>query len=263
MKAQQGDSSGRRGFLFTFLGGAAAAVAGLIAGFFARQSDVDLEEARIAAVEAKAAELSAQLARSDQPSRSAAGEPIGYLEGPRGERVIFEKSELSLINPAGVLLNLVAANGHVGIRFYKDFSFGNEQVTSPWHMGFIEGKPGYEGLAILRDWRFTAALWDGDGKLIVGRLDPHPPANEPAKARFEVRGAVDETQALVMASKGQTVETFRIVGRSGTNDLAVNGQGDLVVGAPDGPTRVILHDTDDGAAYALSVASGRLTLNRI
>ena len=96
------------------------------------------------------------------------------------------------------LLNLVATRGHVGIRFYKDFDFGNERVTSPWHMGYIERNEGCQSPAILRDWRFTAALWDEDGNLVVG--------------------------------------------------------------SPDDPQGIILHDALGGSAYALKVTNGQLTL---
>lgn len=194
-----------------------------------------------------------------------AGTPLGHIEDTR---VVFEKSELSVINPAGVLLNLVATEGHVGIRFYKDFDFGNEQQTNPWHMGFIEGVEGYQGLAILRDWLFTAALWDGDGKLIVGRLDSHPPANGPARARFEVRGTVDEVQALVEAPDGQAADIFRVSSRSpaqgqGTTRFAVDGHGNAVIGSPTRPTGLILYDTEDGVPYALTIASGQVIVTRV
>jgi len=161
-----------------------------------------------------------------------------------------------------VLLNLVATRGHVGIRFYKDFDFGNEQVTSPWHMGYIERDEGYQGLAILRDWRFTAALWDEDGKLSLGRLDPYPPGNPPARARVHVRGTVDEVQTLVEASADQTTDIFQVAGRQGTTDLAVNGAGNLVVGSLGDPKAVLLHDTQGGGPYALKVTNGQLVLTR-
>ncbi len=102
-------------------------------------------------------------------------------------------------------------------------------------MGFIEGVEGYQALAILRDWRFTAALWEEDGRMIVGRLDPHPPANEPAKARFHVRGTQDEVQAMVEASGNQTADIFKVLGRNGATQLAVNGGGSVVMGTPDDP----------------------------
>jgi hypothetical protein len=130
-------------------------------------------------------------------------------------------------------------------------------------MGFIEGVEGYQGLAILRDWQFTAALWDEDGKLLVGRLHSHPPANEPAEARFQVRGALDEVQAIVQANAEQNADIFRVTDAEGTGHLAVNGTGDLVVGSPDAPKDVILYDTVDQSAYALSVTNGSLALTKL
>jgi hypothetical protein len=194
-----------------------------------------------------------QLASSIDP-----GPPLGVIED---NRVIFYKSELSVINPKGVLLNLVATNGGVGIRFYKDFGFGNEQVTHPWHMGWIEGKPGYEGLAILRDWAFTATLWDADGKLTVGRLDPYPPANPPAGARFHVRGTEDEVQAMVSAPKRQMVSTDQT--GAGETDFAVRGDGNTVIGSRSAAKALILYDTADGAPYEVTIRNGRLEVNRL
>jgi hypothetical protein len=185
------------------------------------------------------------------------------LEGERGQRIIFNKSELSVINPGGVLLNLVASHGHVGIRFYKDFDFGNEQETSPWHMGYIEGLEGFQGLAILRDWRFTAAIWDEDGKLTLGRLDPYPPGNPPGDARFEVRGTLDEVQAIIAANSTQTADIFQVRGGDGSSHLAVDGAGDLHLGTQDAPKAVVLHDTADGSAYALQVTDGNLVLTKV
>lgn len=257
---------GRRGFFYTVFGGALAALAGWIAGAFPdddegeiAQQGADLDDAqeRISALEAQVEQLKAALVGGD------GNVPLGQLEGEFGERVIFNKSEVSVINPEGVLLNLVATHGHVGIRFYKDFDFGNEKETSPWHMGYIEGVEGYEGLAILRDWRFTATLWEADGRMLVGRLDPHPPANAPAEARFHVRGTLDEVQALVEASGAQTADVFQVAGGGGRSYLSVDGAGDVHVGSPDGPKRLILHDSVDGSAYALQVTGGELTLARV
>jgi hypothetical protein len=278
---------GRRGLLYTVFGGALAAIAGWIAGALAgdetfeqQESSLNIAENRISTLEAQVAALTERstslnvaenrisaletqvAALIKLPLASSEGLQQAQLEGERNERIIFNKSELSVINPDGVLLNLVATHGHVGIRFYKDFDFGNEQETGPWHMGFIEGVEGYQGLAILRDWQFTAALWDEDGKLILGRLHPHPPANDPAKARFQVRGTLDEVQTLVEASANQTADIFQVVGRDGTNHLAVDGAGNVHVGSHDEPKEVVLHDTVDGSAYALSVSNGSLSLTK-
>jgi hypothetical protein len=191
--------------------------------------------------------------------------PLGHIEDTR---VVFPRSELSVINPAGVLLNLVATQGHVGIRFYKDFGFGNEQQTHPWHMGFIEGVPGYQGLAILRDWLFTAALWDEEGRLVVGRLDPHPPANPSSDARFEVRGTLDEVQARVRAPVPQSAEIFQVVGAAGaqgpgTTYFAVDGKGNTKIGSPSHPRQIILHDTADGTPYSLRITNGQLSITKL
>jgi hypothetical protein len=258
------DTSGRRGFLYTVMGGVLAALTGCIAGAPPKEErPVDeeptagLSEARLSALEAKVAQLEQQLGAASST------QPLAQLEGEMNERVVFNKSELTITNPEGVLLNLVATNGHVGIRFYKDFGFGDEQVNSPWHMGFIEGIEGYQGLAILRDWRFTAALWDEDGKLLLGRLHPHPPANDPAKARLHVRGTLDEVQAIVEGSANQAADIFQVLGGEGTKHLAVNSAGQVVVGSQDDPKGLILHDTQDKSAYSLKVTNGQLTLTRV
>lgn len=213
-------------------------------------------ENRVSSLETQVAEL------AERPMTSSEVHDFAQLEGERNQRIIFNKSELSVFNPDGVLLNLVATHGHVGIRFYKDFDFGNEQVTNPWHMGYIEGIEGYEGLAILRDWRFTAALWDEDGKLILGRLDPHPPANQPARARFQVRGMVDEIQAIIEASSIQTADIFQVIGGDGKKHLTVDGVGNVHLGSRDDPKEIILHDTADGSAYSLAVTNGALILTK-
>lgn len=196
---------------------------------------------------------------------------LGRLED---NRVVFDKSELTVINDEGVLLNLVAENGPVGIRFYKDFGFGNEQETNPWHMGYIEGVKGYQGLAILRDWLFTAALWDEEGRLVVGKLHPHPPANQAANARFEVRGMVDEVQAMVVAPEFQTADIFQVVSNKGTamnqstlSDVtkyfAVDGKGNTIIGSPDDPKEIILYDTADGTPYYLKITNGNLSITKV
>lgn len=258
-------ASSRRDFLYTVFGGALAAIAGWISGSLSGRvagpedgdPNLDLAVARISTLEAG-------VGRHDEMVLQAgATQPLAQLEGEFNERVVFHKSELTITNPDGVLLNLVATNGHVGIRFYKDFDFGNEQVTSPWHMGYIEGNKGYQSLAILRDWRFTAALWDEDGRLTLGRLDPHPPANAPAKARVHVRGTLDEIQTIVEASSDQTMDIFQVVGRQAAPHLAVDSSGTIVLGSQDHPNALVLHDTQDGSAYLLKVTSGRLELVKI
>ena len=255
------NSPGRRGFFYTILGGLIAAFAGWISSAIPRLS----EEAPVAPAsptppDSRLSALEAEVARVGDALRQAGlAQPLGSLEGPSGERVVFNKNELTLANPEGVLLNLVATRGWVGFRFYKDFGFGNEQVDSPWSI-FIEGVEGYQGLAFLRDWRFTAALWDEDGKLLLGRLHPHPPANDPARARLEVRGTLDEVQALIQASPDQAADTFQVIGKDGTTQLAVDGAGNLVAGSAREPTAVILHDTQDGRAHAVTVTNGQLSL---
>ncbi|OGO08876.1 MAG: hypothetical protein A2Z66_10465 [Chloroflexi bacterium RBG_13_66_10] len=260
---QEDRPPGRRSFFYTVLGGLVAAVAGWISGGLPR-GEALLQEAgpsptpapdRISALEAEVARL------ADALVRAGAAQPLAELEGEFNERIVFNKRELTVANPEGVLVNLVATRGHVGFRFYKDFGFGNEEVTSPWSI-FIEGVEGYQGLAFLRDWRFTAALWDEDGKLLLGRLHPHPPANEPARARLHVRGTLDEVQALVEASTNQVTDIFQVVGGQGTTHLAVDGAGNLVVGSQEDPKEVVLHDTDDGRAYSLKVTNGQLALTR-
>jgi len=258
-----GRSQGRRNFFYAVAGGIVAALAGWISGASPRGAALPQGEhptptpaaSRISALEAEVARLAEALLNSG------ATQPLAELEGEFNERIVFNKRELTVANPEGVLVNLVATKGHVGFRFYKDFGFGNEAVDSPWSI-FIEGVEGYQGLAFLRDWRFTAALWDEDGKLLLGRLHPHPPANEPARARLHVRGTLDEVQAIVEASAGQTSDIFQVTGAPGTSHLAVNGEGNVVVGSNAEPREVILHDTQDGTAYSLNVTNGQLALTR-
>jgi outer membrane murein-binding lipoprotein Lpp len=250
---------GRRGFLSAVVGGVLALLAGC-----APTAKNDDTEARLSALEEKVSQLEQQLSsvKEQEPGSADRFQPLAQMEGGMNERVVFNKSELTITNPEGVLLNLVATHGHVGIRFYKDFDFGNEKVTNPWHMGYIEGVDGYQGLAILRDWRFTAAIWDEDGRLLLGRLHPHPPANEPSKARLHVRGTVDEVQAVVQASAGQAADIFQVINGDGTAHLAVNNAGNVVIGSSEQPQEVILYDTQDKSAYSLKVTNGRLALTR-
>ena len=256
-------ASGRRGFFYTVFGGVVAALAGWLSGGVPRDRGLPPAAGPIATPESdRIAALEAEVARlADALLNASAIQPLAELEGEFNERVVFNKRELTVANPEGGLVNLVATRGHVGFRFYKDFGFGNETVTSPWSI-FIEGVEGYQGLAFLRDWRFTAALWDEDGRLLLGRLHPHPPANEPAEARLHVRGTLDEVQAIVQASSDQTADILQVIGRQGTANLAVDASGDVVVGSPGEPNAVILHDTQDGSRHALQVANGRLVLEK-
>jgi hypothetical protein len=276
----------RRGFLYTLLGGMLAAFAGWVAGIFPRnemteQNEVNLQsaqeriftletqvgnqipqaisgsaEARISGLETQVEEHTKEL------NRVSTSEPIAHLEGGN-ELVVFDKKELTVIQQEAqaVFLNLVNANGGVGIRFYKDFVFGNEQVTNPWSI-WIEGIKGYQSLGIIRDWRFTAALWDEDGKLLLGKLDPHPPANQPGTARFQVRGTVDEVQTIIEGNATQTEDIFQVNSSFGKAYFVINGNGNVVIGSPEEPNSVILHDTVDGSAYALQVTNGHLVLSK-
>lgn len=261
---EQKRSLGRRDFFFTLFGGIAAAIAGWVAGAFPKDETSEQEELNISATEARISALEAKIAELTKAlERTGTDQSFAQLEGEFNERITFNKKELSVINPDGVLLNLVATQGGVGIRFYKDFGFGNEQVTNPWHMGWIEGIRGYQGLAILRDWRFTAALWDEDGKLLLGRLHPHPPANEPARARLHVRGTIDEVQAMVEGSADQVADIFQVTSGGSTTHLAVNSSGKVVIGSSEQPQEVILYDTQDKNAYSLKVTNGELVLARV
>jgi hypothetical protein len=216
--------------------------------------------------QAESSTVSPSASDPDIPGPSATEEPLGVIEDTR---VVFYRTELSVINDSGVLLNLVARDGGVGIRFYKDFGFGDEQHTNPWHMGWIEGTPGYQGLAILRDWLFTAALWDEDGRLLVGRLDPHPPANAPAEARLHVRGTVDEPLVLIEGLEGQTSPILQIVTggpgpdaeASAISRLTVDPSGTIVIGSPGEPGGLLLYDTVTGIPYLLTVSHGQLTIS--
>lgn len=262
VKQKQEAHLGRRDFFFTVIGGAIAAIAGWISGSQPKDAGVSqVEEPTPTGDDSKILALEAEVARlAEALLNLSATQPLAELEGG-GEIVTFNKKELSVINPDGVMVNLVATQGGVGFRFYKDFFFGNEQETNPWSI-WIEGIPGYQGLSIIRDWRFTAALWDEDGRLLLGRLHPHPPANEPAKARLHVRGTVDEVQAIVEASAGQTADILQIIGGGGTAHLAVNNEGNVVIGSSEQPQEVILYDSQDKSAYSLKVTNGQLVLTR-
>ncbi len=126
-------SQGRRGFFYTVAGGIVAALAGWISGALPKGAALpEVEDPTPVPSDSRIAALEAEVARLAGGLRNAGGgEPLGELEGELNERIVFHKSELTLTNPEGVLLNLVATNGHVGIRFYKDFDFGNEVHTSP------------------------------------------------------------------------------------------------------------------------------------
>jgi hypothetical protein len=61
------------------------------------------------------------------------------------------------------------------------FFFGNEQETNPWSI-WIEGVPGYQGLSIIRDWRFTAALWNRmKGSSSADSIPTRPPTSLPKR----------------------------------------------------------------------------------
>ena len=263
VQQEPGSSEGRRNFFYAVAGGVVAAIAGWLSGALPRAAALPQgedppptpDDSRVSALEAEVGRLAEALRISGATQRFA------ELEGEFNERIVFNKRELTVANPEGVLVNLVATKGHVGFRFYKDFGFGNETVDSPWSI-FIEGIEGYQGLAFLRDWRFTAALWDEDGKLLLGRLHPHPPANDPARARLHVRGTLDEVQSLIEASETQTSDIFQVVGSTGTSHFAVNGEGNVVVGSATDPREVVFYDTANGAAYSMGVTNGQLTLER-
>ena len=278
----------RRGFFYTLLGGALAAMAGWLAGIFPRneagrgeETVLSTDEVRITALETQTARPATEMVPSSIEARISALEAklagqtselwqlsgtqaIAKVEGGDNELVVFDKKELSVIQEesSGVFLNLVNHDGGVGIRFYKDFGFGNEQVTNPWSI-WIEGVRGYQNLAIIRDWRFSAALWDADGKLILGKLDPYPPANQPAKARFQVRGTVNEVQAIIEASSDQSADIFQVNGGDNSNLFSINSAGNAVIGSPGAPKEIMLHDTADGSAYSLQVTNGRLILTKV
>jgi hypothetical protein len=212
---------------------------------------------------------SAAAASSPEATAQPTPDPLGVVE--KDGRVVFYKTGLAVINYQGVLLDLVAQDGGTGIRFYKDFTYGHEDDRDhPWSL-WIEGKPkGYEGFSLIRDWAFTAALWDADGKLTVGRLHPHPPANPPADARFHVRGTLDEAQARIDGITGQGADILEVTSANGldaaspaTPRLAVRGDGATVLGSPEAPTALVLHDTATGRPYAITVENGRLVATRV
>lgn len=252
IQVDQKQSLRRRSFLSALVG----VIFGTLTGCTPDPLDEDIDQ-KFSALEAKISELEGRLSA---PFRF---DPLAHMEGEFNERVVFDKSELTVNNPDGVLLNLVSTDGHVGIRFYKDFDFGNEQTSNPWHMGFIEGLDGYQGLAILRDWRFTAALWDEDGKLLLGHLDSHPPANPPAEARLHVRGTLNEVQTLIEGSDQQEMDIFQVRGTGSKRHLAVDSEGQIHVGSRQHPQGFVLHDTINGLTYSLKVKNGQLSLTRI
>jgi hypothetical protein len=78
-------------------------------------------EARISDLESKVAE------QTDELKNLSASEPIAYLEGGNNRLVVFDREELSIINPDRVLLNLAATNVGYGSKVSQDFCFGNEK----------------------------------------------------------------------------------------------------------------------------------------
>ncbi len=73
---------------------------------------------------------------------------------------------------------------------------------------------------------------------------------------------MDEVQTLVEASADQASDIFQVIGASGTSHLAVNSEGNVVIGSETDPRQLILHDTQDRSAYSLSVSNGQLALAR-
>jgi hypothetical protein len=254
-------SLGRRDFLSVAVGGVFA----MLTGCGPSTSSADNED-RISALEEKVSQLEHQLAAVVSTP------PLGYFQNGDSEIVAFDKKEMTIKNPEGVMLNLgpTNTNGGVGIRFYKGVEFGEELQKHPWSM-WIEGEPdGYNGLAILRDWYFTAALWNEDGKLLLGRLHPNPPTNAPAKARLHItgnsspdEGPVDEVLTIIEGSPIQSVDIFQVIGSDGKKYLAVNGTGQVEVGSRGDPKGIVLHDTQDGHMYSFKVTNGQPTLTRI
>jgi len=183
-----------------------------------------------------------------------------------GKEVYFRNAD-----PGGALLlnlqNQVQAES--GIRFFKS------SIPNQWIIDIPGDQDTYK-FAILRDWLFTAMLLDEDGRMLVGRLLPHPPANAPAAARFHVRGQVDETQAIVQANGKQTADIFQVLDGAGTTKhlvVADNGnvgigaaspthrlevRGDIAVGSPQQPAAIRLYDTANGRSYRLQMTNGQL-----
>jgi hypothetical protein len=94
---------GRRGFLYTVVGGLAAALASCVPGGFTKEPTptptgeplTEPSASRISALEAKVAHLELGI------SALLKIRPLGQLAGANDERVVFNKNELTVINPEG------------------------------------------------------------------------------------------------------------------------------------------------------------------
>jgi len=139
------------------------------------------------------------------------------------------------------------------IRFVKG------DIPHPWIINLPADEDIYQ-FALLRDWLFTAILWDEDGRTLMGRLEPHPPDNDPAKARVNIRGHQDELQLLVEANPRQNHPIMQISDHGQNQSyLTVSGEGHLGVGESDPKTILTVgqHSDSDPIADAWTVYSSK------
>ena len=140
----------------------------------------------------------------------------------------------------GVPLNIVNRDyTELGLRFVKS------DVPHPWILHIPDGKENFK-FVLLRDWLFSAIIWDEEGRTLMGRLSAHPPANAPAKARVNIRGHEDEVQFLVEADKDQTAPLMQISDHGNTESyVTVGPTGQLGLGAQD-PQNILTVKRDSG-----------------
>ena len=154
----------------------------------------------------------------------------------------------------GVPLNLRNNDyGDLAIRFIRG------DLPHPWIIN-LPGEKENNQFAILRDWLFTSIMWDEEGRTLMGRLKPHPPANDPAKARVNVRGHKDEVQFLVEADQNQTQPIMQIGDHGNTQSyVTVGATGHLGLGEQNPQSILtVTRDSDtDPVADAWTVYSSK------
>jgi hypothetical protein len=184
--------------------------------------------------------------------------PINLLDspGPGGK-------EVEIRNDAGDLLfNLWNAEpgNCVFIRYFAGDA--DSPNFGQWLLGPHGGGTTPPGdFCLIRDWWWTAVkVEDDNGRVLIGRLDPYPPGEDPAEGRLHVRGLVDETQLVVDANGSQTGDVLHVRDSGGTNYLAVTNTGDTAVGASSQPRSIVLYDITNGSVHHLRVKNGKLEL---
>jgi hypothetical protein len=84
-------------------------------------------------------------------------------------------------------------------------------------------------------------MWDAEGRTLIGRLEPHPPNNDPAKARLNIRGLKDEIQFLVEIDPIQTQPIMQIGYRDRKEHLmTITANGNIGIGEGTSKSKNIL-----------------------